>query len=88
MLVQLGGRQGLPILPVVGEWFCMIIIRDGVRMFLTLTEVLEGLGLAEKGWLAGEWGDTLVCPHGWEIDLDVSAPDGCANPIVNWNGCC
>jgi hypothetical protein len=34
-----------------------------------------------KGWDVGDYGDTLVCPHGNEIELDGRCPQGCVSPL-------
>jgi hypothetical protein len=34
----------------------------------------------------GWWGDgdTLVCPCGYDIELDGTCPDGCKSPLVTF----
>jgi hypothetical protein len=34
-----------------------------------------------EGWESGSMGDTLVCPCGYDIELDGRCPDGCTSPL-------
>lgn len=33
------------------------------------------------GWEAGVFDDTLICPCGYEIELDGECEEGCVSPI-------
>lgn len=33
-----------------------------------------------KGWKAGDWGESLICPHGHHIELDGECYEGCVSP--------
>lgn len=44
-----------------------------------LASLLEALGIEE--WEAGDYDDSLICPHGWEIETDGMCPDGCISPL-------
>lgn len=37
-----------------------------------------------RGWEWGDYGDSLICPHGNEIELDGECPEGCESPILSW----
>lgn len=34
------------------------------------------------GWEVGSYGDTLICPHGSEVEQDGGCPDGCLSPLL------
>lgn len=36
--------------------------------------ILEALGFEGE---FGVWGDTLICSHGYEIEMDGNCPEGC-----------
>lgn len=46
-------------------------------------EMLEMIApdAVEQGWEVGGYGDTLVCPHGDEIEMDGRCPEGCVSPL-------
>jgi hypothetical protein len=43
-----------------------------------LQELVEG-----TGWEVGNYGDTLVCPHGNEIEMDGRCPEGCVSLLLS-----
>lgn len=42
-----------------------------------LEDLLEG-----TEWEVGVYGDTLICPHGHEIEQDGKCPDGCVSILL------
>ena len=49
----------------------------GVKMD-TLSAVLAEIA---PDWEAGTYGDTVISPNGWEIELDGESPDGEVSPL-------
>ena len=45
-----------------------------------MRELLEAL-LEGTDWEVGDYGDTLICPCGNDIEMDGSCPDGCVSPL-------
>jgi hypothetical protein len=56
--------------------------RGDENMATANEEMQEWLNENYPGWTMGDYGDTFVCPHGNETEVDGTAFDGCVPPLI------